>query len=57
MLDVAKGCGSEGEDWRADLGIGDDLDAEDVCKPWAAIISKGTENEIFAFLIKDKDSG
>ena len=57
MFDMAKGRRSEGEDRRADLCIGDDLDAEDVCEPGAAVISKGAEYEILAFLIEDENTG
>lgn len=31
VLDMAEGRRTEGEDWRADLGVGDDLDAENIC--------------------------
>ncbi len=57
MLDMAECRRSEGEDRRANLCIGDDLDAEDVCKPWAAIISKGAEDKILAFLVEDENPG
>ena len=51
-------CGrTEREDRTSDLRIGDDLDAEDVCQTWTAVISKGAEDEILAFLIEDKNSG
>lgn len=56
MLNMAEGCRSESEDWRADLCIGDHLDAEDVCESWAAIISKGTEDEILTFLVEDENT-
>ena len=57
MLDMAEGCRSECENRRANLCIGDDLDAEDVCEPWTAIISKGAEDEILAFLVEDENPG
>lgn len=31
VLDMAEGRRTEGEDWRADLGVGNDLDAEYIC--------------------------
>lgn len=57
MLDMAEGRRSECKDWGADLCIGDDLDTEDVCEPWAAIISKGAEDEVLAFLVEDENPG
>ncbi len=57
MLDMAEGRGPESEDWGADLGIGDDLNAEDVGEAGPTVISKGAEDEIFAFLIEDQYAG
>lgn len=57
MFNVTE-CGrTECEDRTSDLRIGDDLDAEDVCEAWTAVISKGAEDEILAFLIENEDSG
>lgn len=53
---MAEGCRPESEDRRADLCIGNHLDAEDVCESWAAIISKRAEDESLAFLIEDENT-
>lgn len=53
MLDVAERCGAEGEDGRADLGVGDDLDAKDVGEAGAAVVAEGAEDEVFSFLVED----
>jgi hypothetical protein len=51
-------CGaSEGEDRRADVGIRDDLDTEDVGEAGAAVGSEGAKDEVFAFLVEDQDAG
>lgn len=57
MLDMAEGGRAQGQDGRADLGIGDDLDAKDVGQTRTAVVAKGTEDEILAFLVEDEDSG
>ena len=57
MLDMAKGGRAKRKDGRAYLGVGDDLDSEDVGKSRAAIIAEGTKNEILALLIEDEDPG
>ena len=57
MFDVAEGGGAEREDRRADLRIRDDLDAEDVGEPGPAVVAEGAEDEVFAFLVEDKDAG
>lgn len=43
VLDVREGGGPEGEDWGADLGVGDYLDAEDVGEAGAACGEGGGE--------------
>lgn len=53
MLDMAEGCGAEGEYGRAHLGIGDDLDAEDVGEAWAAVVAKGAKDQVLALLVED----
>ena len=45
------------ENGRAYLRVGDNLDAEDVCEPGPAVVAKRTENEVFAFLIEDENTG
>lgn len=57
MFDMAEGCRAECEDWRADLRIGDDLDAKDVGKAGAAVVAKSPKDEILAFLVEDEDPG
>lgn len=56
MFDVAEGRGPECEYGGAHLGIGDDLDAEDVREPWTAIIPEGSENEVLSFLVEHQYS-
>ena len=53
MLDMAEGRGAESEDGGADLGVGDDLNAEDVGEAGAAVVAEGAEDEVFAFLVED----
>jgi hypothetical protein len=57
MSRVAEGGASESENWRANGGVRDDLDAEDICKTGAAVGSKGSEDEILAFLVEDENAG
>ena len=57
MLDMAKGRRAESEDGRADLGIGDDLYAEHICKAGSTIVAKGAEDEVLALLIEDQNAG
>lgn len=57
MLNMAKGRGAQSEDGRADLRVGDDLDAEDVGQAGAAFGAKGAEDEVFAFLVEEKNAG
>ena len=54
MLDMAKGGGPESQDWRTDEGIGDDLDAEDICQTRAAVVAKGAKDEVLALLVEDE---
>lgn len=57
MLDMAERRGAEGEDWSADLGVGDDLDAEDVTEARAAVVAEGAEDEVLALLIEKHYTG
>lgn len=57
MLDVAEGGAAQCQDGRSDLGIGDDLDAEDVGKARAAVVAKGAEDEVLALLVEDEHAG
>lgn len=54
---MAECGGPEGQDWRADLGIANDLDAKDVGKTGTAVVAKGAEDEVLALLIEDEDAG
>lgn len=56
MLDMAEGGASQGQDGRANLGVGDDLDSKDIGETWAAVVSKGAKDEVFALLIEYEDS-
>lgn len=57
VLDMAEGGGAQGEDGRADLGIGNDLDAEDVGKSRAAVVAECAKYEVLTLLVEDEDSG
>jgi hypothetical protein len=54
---MAEGGRAERQDGRAHLGVGDDLDAEDVGEARAAVVAEGAEDEVLALLIEDKDAG
>jgi len=54
---MAEGGGAKGEDGRADLGVGDDLDSEHIGKARAAVVTEGAKDEVLTFLVEDKDSG
>jgi len=54
---MAEGGGAEGEDGRAHLRIGYDLDAEDVGEAGAAVVAEGTEDEVLAFLVENENAG
>jgi hypothetical protein len=56
VLDMAEGCGAQGEDGAPHLRVRNDLNAEDICKPWSTVATKGAEDEVLAFLIEDKDA-
>lgn len=43
VLDMAEGGRAEGQDRRADLRVGDDLDAEHIGQARSAVIAKRTE--------------
>ena len=53
---MAEGGRAQGEDRGADLGVGDDLDAEDIGETGATVISKGAEDEVLALLVENKNS-
>ena len=53
---MAKCRGSKRQDGRPNLGVGYDLDAEDVGEPRAAIVAEGAEDEILALLVEDQDT-
>jgi hypothetical protein len=52
VLDMAECRRAEREDGRPDLRVGYYLDAEHVGEPWAAIIAKGTEDEVLTLLVE-----
>lgn len=52
MLNMAERRRAKRQDGRSDLGVGYDLDAEDVCEAGTAIVAKSAEYKVFAFLIK-----
>jgi hypothetical protein len=54
---MAKRGRAEGQNGRAYLGVGDDLDAEDVGKARAAVVAEGAKDEVLALLIEDEDAG
>lgn len=53
---MAEGCRAKRENGGAYLGVGDDLDAEDVGKARAAVVAKGAKDEVLALLVEDEDS-
>lgn len=57
MLDMAEGGAAESEDRGADLGVADDLNAEHVGEPRAAVIAKCPEDQVLALLVEDEYSG
>ena len=57
VLNMAESCRAQGQDGRPDLGVRDDLNAKDISKARAAILSKGAEDQILPFLIEDEDTG
>lgn len=57
VLDMAEGGAAESENGRADLGVADDLDSEDVGESGAAVVSEGAKDQVLAFLVEDEDSG
>ena len=56
MFDMAESGRAERKDWGADLSIGDDLYAKDIGEAGSTVITKGTEDEVFTFLIEDEDT-
>ena len=48
---------SQSQDRRADLGVGYDLDTEDVRKPRSTVVTESSEDEVLALLIEDEDTG
>jgi hypothetical protein len=57
VLDMAKGGAAKGQDGRADLGVADDLDAEDIGKARTAVVAKRPEDQVLALLVEDEDAG
>lgn len=57
MLDMAKRRAPQRQDGRSDLGVGDDLDAEDVGESGTAVVAEGAEDEVLALLVEDEDAG
>jgi len=54
---MAEGGRAEGQDGRAHLCIGDDLDAEHVGEAGAAVVAEGAKDEVLAFLVENEDPG
>jgi len=52
VLDMAESRRAECQNRRAHLGIGYDLDAEDVGEPRAAIVTEGAKDEVLALLVE-----
>ena len=53
MFDMTESRGAECEDGGAYLGIGDNLDAEDIGETRPAVITKCTEYQVLPFLIEN----
>lgn len=54
---MAKGCRTKRKNRRAYLGVGDDLDAEDVGEARTAVVTEGAKYQILAFLVEYKNPG
>jgi hypothetical protein len=54
---MAEGGAAEREDGRADLGVADDLDAEDIGETRAAVVAKRTEDQVLALLVENEYPG
>ncbi|QBZ55023.1 hypothetical protein PoMZ_10739 [Pyricularia oryzae] len=57
VLDMAKGGASERQDRRTGFPSADDLNAEDVGKARATVISEAAEDEVFTFQVEKKHAG
>jgi len=57
VLDMAEGGRAQGQDRGAHLGVGDDLDAEDVREARAAVTAERAEDEVLPLLVEDEDAG
>lgn len=57
MPHMAKGRLAKRQQRRADLGVGNNLDAKDVGEARAAVAAEGAEDEVLAFLVEDEDAG
>ncbi len=56
MLHMAEGGATQRQDGRPHLRVGDDLDAEHVGQPRAAVVAEGAEDEVLALLVEYEDS-
>ncbi len=57
VLHMAERGRPQCEDGRADLCVGDDLDAEYVGEAWAAVVAEGAKYEVLALLVEDENAG
>lgn len=39
------------------MSIGNDLNAEDIGKAWATVVTKGAKDEVLALLVEDENPG
>jgi hypothetical protein len=52
MFNMAKCRRAQRKDWRSYLGVGYNLDTEDVGEPRAAVVSESAKYEVLALLIE-----
>lgn len=52
VLDMAEGGAAQSQDRRTNLGIGDDLNAEDIGETGSTVVAEGSKDEVFTFLIE-----
>ena len=47
---------AKSQDWRPNLRVRDDLDAEDICQSMAAVWPEGAKDEVLSLLVEDQDA-
>jgi hypothetical protein len=57
MLNMTESGAAQRQNRGSYLRIRYDLDPKNIRKPWAAVIAEGSEYQILALLIENKDTG